>query len=267
MVDMDPVRVLVVEDEEVPAAAHVEYVRRVPGFTMAGDCRTAAKALQILTDRDTAASVDLVLLDLNLPDMHGLELCRRLRAADCVVDVIAVTAARDLEIVQSAMTAGIVQYLIKPFAFPAFREKLTAYAQYRSSLPKAGNLTQSEVDRALAKLRTPGGASLDKGLARETLEAIIDALRRRTAEARLDSKAAPPSSGTGHEKTALGPGSAASGSTAGAVSATEMAELVGCSRVTARRYLERLADSGRVVRSGRYGGAGRPELEYSWNES
>ncbi|GAB3569001.1 response regulator [Spelaeicoccus albus] len=254
MADTDPVRVLVVEDEEIPAAAHAEYVRRLPGFAMAGDCRTASRALEVLTDHETGSAIDLVLLDLNLPDMHGLELCRRLRAADCSVDVIAVTAARDLSIVQSAMTAGIVQYLIKPFTFPAFREKLASYAEYRSSLPDGGNLTQSEVDRALGKLRAPGGATLDKGLARETLAAIIDALRDRTAAACADGR-------SGQSP------STASGAALGAVSATEMAAIVGCSRVTARRYLERLAESGRVVRSGRYGSAGRPELEYSLNEA
>ena len=48
------------------------------------------------------------------------------------------------------------------------------------------------------------------------------------------------------------------------LSATEVAAVVGASRVTARRYLEHLADSGLVVRRSRYGGAGRPEVEYRW---
>jgi response regulator of citrate/malate metabolism len=49
-----------------------------------------------------------------------------------------------------------------------------------------------------------------------------------------------------------------------AVSATEVAEATGSSRVTARRYLEHLADEGSVVRAPRYGGSGRPEVEYRW---
>lgn len=266
MDDAEQVRVLVVEDEAVPAAAHAEYVRRMPGFAMAADCRTASDAFSLLTGGG-APTIDLMLLDLNLPDMHGLELCRRLRTADCSVDVIAVTAARDLAMVQSAMTVGIVQYLIKPFTFPAFREKLSSYAEYRSSLPDTGNLTQSEVDRALGKLRAPGGTTLEKGMARETLDAIIDAMRERTAAAHAADGVTGSPAASGMATASSVSHGEGSGAARGAVSATEMAEIVGCSRVTARRYLERLADSGRMVRSGRYGGAGRPEVEYSWNES
>ena len=48
------------------------------------------------------------------------------------------------------------------------------------------------------------------------------------------------------------------------LSAGEAAEEVGVSRVTARRYLEHLADEGRVTRAPRYGGTGRPEVGYVW---
>jgi response regulator of citrate/malate metabolism len=48
------------------------------------------------------------------------------------------------------------------------------------------------------------------------------------------------------------------------VSAAETAELIGASRITARRYLEYLAEAGLVERVPRYGSAGRPELEYRW---
>jgi len=50
----------------------------------------------------------------------------------------------------------------------------------------------------------------------------------------------------------------------GSLSSTEVAAAVGASRVTARRYLEHLADSGLAVRRSRYGGTGRPEVEYRW---
>jgi response regulator of citrate/malate metabolism len=43
-----------------------------------------------------------------------------------------------------------------------------------------------------------------------------------------------------------------------------VAEAMGASRVTARRYLEHLADTGSVERTPRYGGSGRPEVAYTW---
>jgi response regulator of citrate/malate metabolism len=220
------IRVLVVEDEPVAADAHRAYVERVPGFAVVAVAHTAADAIRRLSD----GGVDLVLLDLNLPDRHGLDLVRAMRAAGHPADVIAVTSARDLAMVRSAVSQGVVQYLLKPFAFTALRDRLDRYAEYRSQLSAQDSAgSQDEVDRVLSALRGADAAELPKGLSQPTLDAVIAALRDR-------------------------PGS----------SAAEVAVEVGASRVTARRYLEYLADTGAVQRSTRYGGTGRPELEYRW---
>ncbi len=219
------IRVLVVEDEPVAAAAHCEYVSRVDGFEVAGVAGTAAEAVRALT----AGGIDLVLLDMNLPDRHGMDVVRSMRSAGSRVDVIAVTSARDLELVRAAVSQGIVQYVLKPFGFAALRERLERYADYRGRLaagPSASS--QDEVDRALGALRGAGGSELPKGLSQSTLDAVAAALR-----------------------------------SGGAMSAGEVAELTGTSRVTARRYLEHLADTGVAQRASRYGGAGRPEVEYT----
>jgi response regulator of citrate/malate metabolism len=229
-VDRD-VRVLVVEDEELAAEAHAEYVRRVDGFELAGVARSAAEALRHLAG-DPA--VDLVLLDMHLPDGHGLSLLRRLRAAGHPCDVIAVTSARDTDVVRRAVTQGVVLYLLKPFSFAMFRSKLEHYAAYRRQLEGIDeDVVQDEVDRVFGALRSRSGAAeLPKGLGPETLRQVTDVLRAPAAEAGL--------------------------------SATEVGAAVGASRVTARRYLEHLAEQGRVERSPRYGGGGRPEVAYRW---
>ncbi|MCC3290666.1 MULTISPECIES: response regulator [unclassified Arthrobacter] len=230
------VGVLVVEDEEIPAEAHAEYVRRAPGFRLAGIARTGAEALEALKAAESAppgseAEIGLVLLDMNLPDLHGLDLLRRIRGAGLPVDVIAITAVRDLAVVRSAMSGGIVQYLIKPFTYSAFSTKLTAYAEYRRRMTEqAASTTQSEVDSAFAALRPAVTGQLPKGLSAETLEAVADLLKGARAP----------------------------------LSATEAAESLAMSRITTRRYLEYLADQQSVLRSPRYGTRGRPELEYSW---
>ena len=220
-------RVLVVEDEEVAAAAHASYVERVPGFTVAGVARSGADAVRLMRE----GGVDLVLLDMHLPDVHGLELLQRFRQDGHLADVIAVTSARDLDVVRRAVSQGVVQYLLKPFSFAGLRGKLEQYAAYRAQLEGADQaVVQDEVDELLGLLRsTGGGTALPKGMSAETMRRVTDHLRD-----------------------------------AGAASASEVAESAGTSRVTARRYLEHLAETGVVERRPRYGGGGRPEMEYRW---
>jgi response regulator of citrate/malate metabolism len=224
------VRVLVVEDEELAAEAHAAYVERVDGFEVAGVARSAGEAARFLA-RDP--EVDLILLDMNLPDGHGLGLLSRLRSAGHVCDVIAVTAARDLDVVQHAVAQGVVLYLLKPFTFATFRAKLAQYAAYRRQLASTSDqVAQGEIDQLLGSLRPAPQEDLPKGMGPETSHAVVEALR-----------------------------GAADG-----LSATQVAELVGTSRVTARRYLEHLTETGRAERRPRYsGGGGRPEMEYRWS--
>ena len=147
---MSEIGVLVVEDEPVAADAHRTYVERVPGFVVRGVALDGGGALRQLSDPSSA--VDLVLLDMHLPDIHGLDVVRAMRTAGHRADVIAVTSARDLEVVRAAVSQGVVQYLLKPFTFAALRDKLERYAAYRLQL--AGDVAsgQHEVDRVLGTL-------------------------------------------------------------------------------------------------------------------
>lgn len=228
MSDDRVLKVLVVEDEPISAQAHTLYVERVPGFAVAATVATSRAALQVLASQP----VDVVLLDLNLPDRHGLDVVRAMRAAGHRADVIAVTSARELEVVRGAVSLGVVQYVLKPFVFAALRERLLAYRAYRGQLAESGQLgTQAEVDEVFAGVRGHGESRVPKGMGAELLVRVTRVLR----EAR------------------------------GGLSASEMAEQLGVSRVTARRYAEHLCDNRLVVRRSRYAGAGRPEVEYLWS--
>lgn len=236
---MTDIRVLVVEDEPVASAAHAAYVGRLEGFSLAGTAPDGQSALRLLTEFSAAGNaVELVLLDMNLPDLHGLDIARRMRASGLFADIIAITAVRELAIVRSAVAIGVVQYLIKPFTYATFADKLASYRLFRQQLasPEHGTAragagaSQSDVDQAFASLRAPSELPLPKGLAPSTLEAVQEFMKKQD----------------------------------GAVSATEVTEALGMSRVTARRYLEYLADAGTVARTARYGAPGRPENEYRW---
>ena len=221
------VQVLVVEDEELSAQAHADYVRRTAGFELAGVARSSVEAVRLLR----RVPVDLVLLDMNLPDGHGLALLQGMRAEGFLCDVIAVTAARDVDVVKRAVSQGVVLYLLKPFTYAGFRTKLDQYADYRARLTAAeSDVGQEDVDQMLGVLRTtPQRTAVPKGMSVDTLREVTVALR----------------DGVGR-------------------SASELAAAIGTSRVTARRYLEYLAGEDVVERSVRYGGSGRPEVEYRW---
>ncbi|OEV05673.1 response regulator [Streptomyces oceani] len=226
MTTSGPIRVLVVEDDPVAADAHVQYVAKVPGFRVAGVAHSRAEAARAL-DR---SPVDLILLDLYLPDGHGLSLVRTLRGAGHMTDVFAVTSARELTVVREGVALGVVQHVLKPFTFATLRDRLQQYAEFRASAGgEAGS--QAEVDRALSVLRTPRPATLPKGLSAATLESVTGTLRAARSDGRT---------------------------------ATAAAEEIGVNRITARRYLEHLVESGRAERRPQYGQVGRPEYCYRW---
>ena len=220
------IRTLVVDDDPMTASIHRSYVERVPGFQVVGEAHTGGDALEQVR----ALEPELVLLDIYLPDMNGLEVLRRLREEASHVDVIAVTAAKDVETLRTAIHGGVVHYLVKPFFFDSLRERLESYAAHRRRLERLNEPEQADIDHVFSLLRTHGRTSLPKGISAPTLARVIDAVREAEDEA----------------------------------TAVEVAGQAGISRGTARRYLEYLAATGAVELALRYGATGRPEHLYRW---
>ncbi|MGW0159218.1 response regulator [Mycobacterium sp. NPDC003323] len=227
------IKVLIVEDEPLIAEAHRTYLGRIDGFSVVAVVHTARDAMRVATDATASERpVDLVLLDIGLPDASGIALASALSGLQPAPDIITITSERDLEMVRAAVGHGALAYLLKPFTFAAFRDRLQRYQRYRQALPAGTDAaSQDEVDRALAELRVGAGRTVaPKGVAPGTNDEIARAVR-----------------------------DSAEGVTADAV-----AKQVGVSRVTAWRYLERLADEGTVTRNTDYGKAGRPKTRYQW---
>jgi two-component system CitB family response regulator len=219
------IRALVVDDDFRVADLHSAYVERVAGFEVAGRAHTGAAAVEAVDQ----LRPDLVLLDIYLPDMSGLEVLQKLREEDHPpVDVISITAARELQSLRAAMRGGVVHYLIKPFLFATFEEKLLSYAAAHARMTRIGQAEQGDVDRIFSALRTARNEPLPKGLSDSTLDLVVQALSRSDS----------------------------------GLAATAVADAAGVSRVTARRYLDHLCQLGKAELTMRYGGPGRPEHRY-----
>lgn len=219
------IEVLVVDDDFMVARIHTGFVERTPGFTVTGVAKTGAEALE------SAARLqpDLVLLDVYLPDVSGLDLLADLREAAPEVDVLVISAAREAETVRRALRGGIVHYLMKPFSYDDLRVRLEHYQQAYAAF-EGTHTDQADIDRVFNI--TPASRPLPKGFSAETLKLVEEILRGQEAGSDL--------------------------------SAAEAASLLGISRVSARRYLEHLTDKGRAEVRLQYGEVGRPERRYSW---
>jgi response regulator of citrate/malate metabolism len=205
---------------------HRAYTERVPGFEVVGVAHSGVEALEAVE----RLRPDLVVLDVYLPDMSGLEVLQELRRRRAAVTMIASTAAKDVESLRSAMAGGALRYIVKPFNFERYSQTLQSYRRFIGRRSELGEIEQEDVDRLYAAMGSAASdqASLPKNLNRPTLELVVRCLQQQ----------------------------------ADPVSAQDVADGIGVSRGTARRYLEYLESQGRVVLELRYGSAGRPEHRY-----
>ena len=218
------IRTFVVDDDFRVADLHAAFVEKVEGFSVVGRAHNARVVYEAVSDDPP----DLLLLDLYLPDAHGLELLRRLQARNGPrPDVIVITAARDADSVRIALQLGAIGYLVKPFAFSVLADRLVAYRELRQRLATLDQASQEDVDNLYSLLRTPP-VKLPKGHSEPTMRRIIEVVRASVDE----------------------------------LETVEVAERVGVSRATAQRYLAELVRAGLLELSLQYGTTGRPTHRY-----
>jgi response regulator of citrate/malate metabolism len=217
------IRTLIVEDDFRVADIHAAYVSRVAGFEVIGKVHTSATAYDfILTHKP-----DLVLLDLYLPDEHGLELFSRLQQLPrgSKMDVFIITAARDSQSVRDALQLGAANYIVKPFTHLQLAERLLAYRAARNRLSDSREISQEEVDRVSVLMR---GAKIDLYRGDNSKNPTTDSILK-FIEATVEP-----------------------------VSASDISSALGLSRATAQRYLSQLVESRMLELELQYGTTGRP---------
>lgn len=144
-------RILLVEDDNRFADALMVALRR-QGFDVSR-ADTAAAALD-------APATDLVLLDLGLPDLDGIEVCRRLRARSDVA-IIAITARGDERDRVLGLRSGADDYLVKPFGIAELGARIDAVMRrVRPAAPPAVRVGDLRIDVARRRVTRVDGSAV-----------------------------------------------------------------------------------------------------------
>lgn len=224
-----PYNVLIVDDDPMVAMINEQYVRKNKEFSVCGSCRNGQEALEFLEthaqDKDAA---DLVILDVYMPFMDGVETLKKIRENRFGTEVIMVTAANDTSTLENTMHLGVIDYLIKPFAYERFQVALEKFAAKVTALKQASVLDQSSVDSIITSTKKPAVKDYPKGIQEKTLQLILSYLKEQH----------------------------------GLTSGDSIAENVGLSGVTVRHYMNYLVSAGKAAESINYETGGRPCVLY-----
>ncbi|ASB90556.1 response regulator [Bacillus sonorensis] len=166
--------VLIVEDDPMVRELNKRYLSQVDGFRLKGIAASFQEAVSFLREHH----VDLILLDIYMPGRNGVELLTEIRRQNQAVDVIVISAASEMDVVQKTLRFGAVDYLIKPFEFERFQTALTDYKRKQQIYASNRNISQKELDFELfQKRRTPEKVHLPKGLTKSTLKLIWSSIK------------------------------------------------------------------------------------------
>lgn len=225
-------RVLLIEDDPMVQEVNRQFVEKVAGFEVIGIANNGREGLELIG----GLQPDLVIMDIFMPLLDGIETLQHIRAQSFPVDVIVVSAAKDMPTIQNVLRNGAVDYIIKPFKFERIKQALEKYKMYRQRFIDNRLMTQNELDQLILGNDISVGnehETLPKGLHVITLNQVILYMKDHGSS----------------------------------LSADEVADHVGIARVTARRYLDYLEKRGTLERDVQYGGIGRPINRYRMRRS
>lgn len=220
------IQVLITEDDYRVGNIHAEFLTKIADVEVVGKALSGKETLELVE----SLSIDLILLDIFMPDILGTELIRQIRNLNPDIDIIMISAATDKSMVEDAIRNGIFDYIIKPVKMDRFTKTIEKYKRTRKTLDKEAEVDQSFLDDYFGYKDKDVSTNKDtpKGIDPLTLEKIKKFIK------------------ANH----LG------------ITAEEMGVKIGASRTTARRYLEYLISIGTCTAQLEYGIVGRPERKY-----
>ncbi|WP_017729545.1 response regulator [Halalkalibacterium ligniniphilum] len=222
--------VLIVEDDFRVANIHEQFLKDIPEVKVKGKAATVMEALTLLEGN----KVDLLLLDVYMPDQLGTDMLHLIRKKYSALGIIIITATSEKELVEKAFQYGIDDYIIKPITFDRFKQAIDKFKKRKKLLEGKKIIEQDIIDQYFRSepLKSSKDTVLPKGIDPITLEKVKQILKGRQA----------------------------------GITAEEMGMEMGASRTTARRYLEYMTSIAKVKAEVEYGIVGRPERQYRLND-
>ncbi|MEB8127738.1 response regulator [Staphylococcus succinus] len=225
------IHVLIVEDDPMVAQLNKQFIEKIDGYDLVAITHNVSAAITTIEQ----THVDLILLDVYMPEQNGLSLLTYIREHHLKIDAILITAASDVDQIQKAFRYGAMDYLIKPFEFERFKKSLLQYKEKLKFYNDNQSVSQSALDNELFNKKSTSSDSngnLPKGLTKGTLQSIVNKVNH-------------------------------SGKTE--FSTDEIAEIANISRVSVRKYLKFLADIDVLEETLTYG-IGRPVYLYHFKQ-
>lgn len=163
-------RILVVEDERKISS----YLQR--GLEEQGYAVDTAFTGREALDWAEAAPYDIIILDIMLPEMDGLTVCRELRKRDTHTPILMLTARDSIDDRVNGLDAGADDYLVKPFALKELLARLRAMSRRNAEQPKTSTLQLADLTLDTLTRRVKRGNDLIELTAKEY--AVLECLLR-----------------------------------------------------------------------------------------
>ncbi|MER2107968.1 MAG: response regulator [Solibacillus sp.] len=216
------------EDDFRIAAIHTDYIQAIYPGASVQQFLSGASLQEALTHTSMLPSV--LLMDLYIPDVTGYGLVAYVRTHFPSIYVIMVTAASERVHVETLFSYGVFDYIVKPFDEVRLRRVFQQIQATHTTFQKKTHFTQYDIDGIFYRQKSPTIEKLlPKGIDTYTLERVVKLFNKQT-------------------HTTL--------------TATQLSEIIGTSRSTARRYLEHLVETNILETKLLYGTVGRPERNY-----
>lgn len=228
------IKTIIIEDDPMVRQINSKFLDKVEGFSLKKAVANLTEAKDFISNN----TVDLILLDVFLPNENGIDFLKWLRKEEIASDVILITADKSIERIRDAFRYGVVDYLIKPFTFERFKEALNIFKERLNSFEHYETLEQCELDKFILNGKNnemnkeKSKYTLEKGFNKYTYKSIVDELNNIDQEY---------------------------------FTTEDLSEKLGIAKVTVRKYLDYMSKQGQLEKIIEYGKVGRPLYKYKIN--